>query len=113
MTYTGPGLKVAEIVAKGPFDRATSRLRPGAVITAIDGLSLDGLSEPLSSLNSRRGRKTLVAFTLPGGEKVEEVVLPVSAGAMNEMLYKRWVERNRAIVDSLSGAVSATFTSAP
>lgn len=103
MTYTGPGMKVAEIVAKGPFDRATSRLRPGAVITAIDGLSLDGLTEPLSSLNSRRGRKTLVAFTLPGGEKVEEVVLPVSAGAMNEMLYKRWVERNRAIVDSLSG----------
>ncbi len=103
MAYDGPGLKVAEVVDKGPFDRASSRLRAGAVITAIDGLSLDGMAEPLSALNSHIGRKTLVAFTLPGGEKVEEVVLPVSSGAMNELMYRRWVERNRALVDSLSG----------
>ncbi len=103
MTYSGPGLRVAEVVAKGPFDRASSRIVPGAVITAIDGVSLDGLSEPLSALNARRGRKTLVSFTLPGGAKVDEVVLPIAAGAMNELLYNRWVERNRALVDSLSG----------
>lgn len=34
---------------------------------------------------------------------MEEVVLPISTAATNELLYRRWVERNRAIVDSLSG----------
>lgn len=103
MSYPGPGLKVAEVVAKGPFDRASSAMRAGAVITAVNGESLDGHNEPLATLNNTRGRKTLVAFTLPGGKTVEEVVLPISTAATNELLYRRWVERNRAIVDSLSG----------
>ncbi|MCM1521446.1 MAG: S41 family peptidase [Muribaculaceae bacterium] len=97
------GLKVAEVIEKGPFDRSTSRMTPGAVITAINGVALSTLDSPLSALNTPARRKTLVAFTLPSGESVEEVVIPVSAAAENELLYKRWVERNRATVDSLSG----------
>lgn len=97
------GLTVAEVVTGGPFDRAASRMGKGAVVTAVDGTAIDGSSEPLALLNARAGRKTLVAFTLPSGEKVEEVVIPVGQGAMNELMYRRWVERNRAYVDSVSG----------
>ena len=103
LTYTGKGLKVSEILKRGPFDRASTRMTPGAVITAIDGTSLNDETDPLASLNSRVRTKTLVAFTLPSGEKVEEVILPTNNGSYNAMLYDRWLERNRHIVDSISG----------
>ena len=103
LTYTGNGLKVSEILKEGPFDRANSRMTPGAVITAIDGESLNGNTDPLTTLNSRVRTKTLISFTLPSGEKVEEVILPTNYSAYNTMLYDRWLERNRHIVDSISG----------
>ncbi|MDE7026598.1 MAG: peptidase S41, partial [Duncaniella freteri] len=103
LTYTGNGLKVSEILKKGPFDRANSRMTPGAVITAINGESLNGNTDPLTTLNSRVRTKTLISFTLPSGEKVEEVILPTNYSAYNTMLYDRWLERNRHIVDSISG----------
>lgn len=102
MTYTGDGLRVAEVLKKGPFDRVNSKMIPGSIITAIDGKSLSDETDPLASLNNRVRTKTLVAFTTPSGEKVEEVILPVSNGLTSGILYDRWVERNRHIVDSLS-----------
>ena len=103
MAYTGPGLKVDEIVTGGPFDRAASAMVPGSTITAIDGVELTADSDPLTLLADKRGDKTLVAFTLPSGEKVEEVVLPISAGTMNSLMYDRWVRNRAADVDRLSG----------
>lgn len=103
LTDTAGGLRVAEVIEKGPFDRATSRMCPGATITAINGISLSTLPSPMDALNTPARRKTLVSFTLPTGETVEEVVIPVSSSYQNELLYRRWVERNRATVDSLSG----------
>ena len=103
MAYTGDGLLVAEVLKKGPFDRVNSKMKAGSTITAIDGKKLSADTDPLTILNNRVRTKTLVAFTTPDGEKVEEVVLPTNAGSVGDMLYKRWVERNRHIVDSISG----------
>lgn len=102
MDYSGPGLKVAEIVAGGPFDRATTSIVPGSVITAIDGKTLEADKDPLSSLLGLRGDKTLVSFTTPAGKKLEEVVIPISGGAFNNLLYERWVKARAAEVDRLS-----------
>lgn len=102
MTYQGPGLKVDEVLADGPFDFAKSKMVPGSVITAINSQPLTMDADPLAELNSVRGKKTLVSFTLPNGTAVEEVVLPVSAAAQREMLYRRWVKQCQAKVDSLS-----------
>lgn len=102
MAYEGPGLKVEEVLADGPFDFAKSRMVAGSVITAINSQPLSADADPLALLNNLRGKKTLVAFMLPDGTAVEEVVLPVSAGAQREMLYRRWVKQCQAKVDSLS-----------
>ncbi|WP_304507943.1 S41 family peptidase [Duncaniella muris] len=102
MTYPGPGLKVGEVLAGGPFGHADSSMKPGAVITAINGTEIGSKTDPTVMLNSLAGRKTLVAFTLPSGEKAEEVVLPVRASVINGLLYDRWVKRNAHLVDSLS-----------
>ncbi|MDE6783554.1 MAG: peptidase S41, partial [Paramuribaculum sp.] len=103
MAYDGPGLKVDEVLADGPFDFAKSRMVAGSVITAINSQPLTADADPMAMLNDLRGKKTLVSFTLPDGKSVEEVVLPVSAGVQRELLYRRWVKQCQAKVDSLSG----------
>lgn len=103
MSYQGNGLKVAEILENGPFDRATTKLAPGAVITAINGMPLDESSDYTTIFNGLARKKTLVNFTDRNGGKHEEVILPITSGAQNQLLYKRWVKRNEHIVDSLSG----------
>ncbi|MDE6100196.1 MAG: peptidase S41, partial [Paramuribaculum sp.] len=103
MTYGGPGLKVSEIVKNGPFDKASSDMTSGAVINSINGTQLSADSDPMALLNNTRGKKTLVGFTTPSGTQAEEVVLPVSAAAMNDLLYRRWVRQREQEVDSLSG----------
>ena len=55
-------------------------------------------------MNNVVGKKTLVSFSRPSsGEKWDEVVLPISAGKMNSLLYNRWVKARAHEVDSLSG----------
>ncbi len=103
LNYTGDGLKVAEILEKGPFDRASTSLRPGSVITAIDGTPITADGDYATLLNNRAHKKTLVSFTDNNGAKHDEVVLPVSSSAQSDMLYDRWVKRNAHLVDSLSG----------
>ncbi len=95
MTYTGDGLKVDEIIVDGPFDKAASRLVPQAVITAINGVDITPQAGMDALFNDIAGKKTLVAFTLPSGEKLEEVVTPVAASKISGLLYNRWV-RQRA-----------------
>ena len=102
MSFAGPGLKVDEVVAKGPFDTASSKMVAGAVITAVNGTDIDTDSDPLAALNNIAGKKTLVSFTNPDGSKHEEVVLPISAGQINELLYRRWVRNRQADVERLS-----------
>lgn len=101
MAYDGPGLKVAEIVEGGPFGHADTRMKPGAVITAINGNKIDAESDYTPLFNGISKKKTLVSFTLPSGEKEEEVVIPTTR--MTDLLYNRWVKRNAHLVDSLSG----------
>lgn len=103
MTYAGPGLKVVEVLEKGPFARVSSSMTPGAVITTIDGVDLTLESDPLAALNRHSNTKTLVGFTLPSGKKVEEVVIPMRNANMADLMYDRWVKRNQHTVDSLSG----------
>ncbi|MDE5983424.1 MAG: peptidase S41, partial [Duncaniella sp.] len=103
MSFDGNGLKVAEIVAGGPFDRATTQLVPGAIITSVNGVEIDPTGDESAVFNNLAGKKTLIGFTLPSGNKVEEVILPVTAGRMSVLLYDRWVKHNAHVVDSLSG----------
>ena len=102
MSYEGPGLKVDEVVAKGPFDRATSTLKAGAIITKINGIELTTDKDPFSLLNNLRNKKTLVSFKKADGTESEEVMLPISSGAMNELMYQRWVRQRQADVERMS-----------
>lgn len=98
------GTLIEEVVAKGPFDRSSSKVKPGDIVEAINGEATAGMPDWTILLNNTAGKKTLVSLRRPStGETWEEVVLPISSGAFNELLYRRWVKSREDAVDSLSG----------
>ena len=102
--FTGRGLKVDEVIAKGPFDRASSRVKAGVIVEKINGVDIDVENDYTILLNGQAGRKTLVSLFDPAtGNRWEEVVLPIGKSALNELLYTRWVKHNADEVDRLSG----------
>ncbi len=102
--FAGPGLKVAEVIAGGPLDKATLKIRAGHVIEKIDGRTLDGSFDHYKLLNRKAGRLTLLSVLDPAsGARWEETVKPVALGEENGLLYQRWVKARRAEVDRLSG----------
>lgn len=102
--FDGPGLKVAEVVAGGPFSLASSRVKPGVVVESVNSEILSGETDYATVLTDIAGRKTLVGLYDPAsGNRWEEVVIPVSSGKMNDLLYERWVEARASDVDRWSG----------
>lgn len=97
------GLKVDEVVAGGPFDRSDSSLSKGDVITAINGVKILKGMDYYPLLDGIAGERTLVNIRKSSVEEVDEIVVPISAGAFNQLLYKRWVRSNAKKVEELSG----------
>lgn len=102
MGYNGDGLKVDEVIADGPFDLADSKMAPGAVITAINGQTIDAKADHAAIFNDLAGKKTRVTFTLPDGTTVNETVKPISTGNQNSLMYRRWIKQRAADVDRWS-----------
>jgi len=103
-SYTGNGLKIAEVIEEGPVDKASSKVKAGQVIEKIDGISLKDTMDFYVLLNRKVGKLTLLSIYDPArGERWEETVKPVSGEEANELLYKRWVKNRRKEVDQLSG----------
>ena len=99
--YKGDGVKVTEIIPTGPFDQAASQLKPGDIITHIDGEPVANYGEFPRLLNRKAGTRTRVSFS-HNGTTINEVIKPVSLGLLREILYERWIEQRRHEVDSLS-----------
>lgn len=100
---SGPGLTVAEVIAKSPVAKAGSKIKTGTVIEKINGEPITGKEDPARFLDRKAGQNTLLSLFDPKtGQRWEETVKPISIGEEDELLYERWVERNRRLVDSLS-----------
>jgi len=93
----GRGLVVREVVALGPADIEGS-IKPGDVLTAVDGKPLGAGVNLDSLLLDRAGKRTVL--TVSGRQAVVRPVAPsVAAG----LLYRQWVNDRRAYVEKASG----------
>lgn len=101
--YAGPGFRISEVIARGPLALAAEKVAPGDIITAIDSRTIPTGADWVTYLQGKAGERTLLSMTRPDGSKYSVTVKPVSQGAHRTLLYKRWVDRNQAIVDSISG----------
>jgi tricorn protease len=91
--YTGPGLKIAEVVKRGPADKRGLNLKPGDLITHLDRTELTGAVNVSKLLNNRAGEGVLLKVKT--GEKSRDVeVQAMTRDKLGTLLYDRWVAKN-------------------
>ncbi|MBP3534782.1 MAG: PDZ domain-containing protein, partial [Muribaculaceae bacterium] len=101
--YTGDGLKVSEVINRGPLSTKKAGVKPGDIILAIDGKEIKTGADYFPLLDGRAGKRTRLTVKRKGGKTEDIMVKPISSGTLSDLLYRRWVERNQAVVDSISG----------
>ena len=100
----GPGLKITEVMEKSPVIKQGTKIKAGDVIEKIDGVEITADMD-WAKLFNRKGNKPMLLsmFDPKANTRWEETVKPLNEGADGELLYHRWVEHCRHLVDSLSG----------
>lgn len=103
-SHTGDGLKISEIMPKSPLVNAAGKIKAGVIIEKVDGTPITANMNYYPLFNRKAGVNTLLSLYNPTTkERWDEVVKPISMGQQGEMLYKRWVENCRKIVNEASG----------
>ncbi|MBV9122368.1 MAG: PD40 domain-containing protein [Planctomycetes bacterium] len=111
-TYPGPGLKVAEVLKRGPADKRGIRILPGDVIRSIDGVELTEKVNLSKLLNDKTGETVVLQVTSnpaadPHDTKAwrRDLRVQIQAGSrdsISKLMYERWVEHNARRVAELS-----------
>lgn len=102
-SYTGDGLKVAELLPQSPLATKKAGIGVGDIIMSVDGKKIEAGKDYYPILEGKAGRKVRLEVKKTDGKTVFATVKLLSAGELSSMLYRRWVEHNQAIVDSVSG----------
>ncbi|GHT39301.1 tricorn protease [Bacteroidia bacterium] len=103
-TYAKDGLLIDEVLEKGPFDRAESKVKAGDILEAINGEKILAGTDYFPLLNKIAGQNTLLTFYNPTTKvRWDEVVKPIKNEANTDLLYRRWVKQREADVERLSG----------
>lgn len=100
-TYKGDGLKVKEVLRGSPVELSAQPFKAGAIIRAIDGVEIKSGADYYPLLEGKVGRRTRLTVE-EGGKTFDVRVKPISTGQEMDLLYNRWVKRNKQIVSRLS-----------
>ena len=97
-------LRVTDVVPLGPAALA-GEVAPGDYLLAVDGTTIDARTNLDELLDHRIGKRVelTVASGADGKGKRSVAVLPVNGGTAKGLLYREWVEHNRAYVAKVSG----------
>lgn len=102
--YAGNGIKITEVIKGGPLDKADIAVKPGMIIEKIDGELITPDMDFAKLLNRKADKFTLIEVINPADQSRKQyTVKPISLGAENQLLYKRWVKKNQDEVEKLSG----------
>jgi len=101
--FDGDGLKVTEVLPRGPLASKKVDVKPGDVILSIDGKKIEAGKDYYPLLEGKAGKKTRIEILRANGKTEFKEVKPMYRWYVSSELYKRWVEHNQAVVDSLSG----------
>lgn len=102
-SWTGDGLRIQEIIKRGPFAVRNTGVTPGCIIEKIEGEPIGKNTDYYPMLDGKAGKTVRLSIFNPKSKKRFDVsVKAIDTETLNTLLYKRWVDRNRALVDSLS-----------
>ena len=102
--YEGDGLRIEEVIKRSPLE--AKGVKAGDIIEKIDGHAIEAGKDYNYLLDGKIGkpvRLTLRDMQSASRTQYDVTFRPISQSQLEELLYKRWVDRNRHIVDSLSG----------
>ena len=107
-TWSGAGVKIAEVLERGPLQQAGTKVKAGVVIEAIDGGKIEPGANWYPLLNRKAGQRVRLALfdpqaAAPAGARWEETAKPITSQEQQPLLYDRWVRSRRAAVEKLSG----------
>jgi len=101
--HTGDGLKIMEVMDKGPLKKKKSKAKAGDVILSIDGIEITEGMNYYPLLNRKAGKNTLLTILDPTTKKQwDETVQPISGRQEGQLRYERWVKNCNRIVEELS-----------
>ncbi len=101
--YEGDGLRIAEIIAKSPLTLMKTEACAGCIIEAIDGTPVRKGEDYYPLLEGKVNEKIRLDLYNPATQKrFTATIKGLGSGQLGELLYQRWVERNRAEVERLS-----------
>lgn len=101
--YEGDGLKVTEVLPRGPLAARKVNVKPGDIIMSVDGKKIEAGKDYYPLLEGKAGKKTRLEIRRADGKTDFAEIKPMQKWYLSDHLYKRWVEHNQAVVDSLSG----------
>lgn len=95
-------LRISEVIPLTPA--AVGNIKPGEYLIAVDGAKIDARTNLDQLLAYKIARRVVlsIASSADGAQKREVVVRPVNGGIERALLYRRWVEDNRAYVANIS-----------
>ncbi|MGD9590212.1 MAG: LpqB family beta-propeller domain-containing protein [Pyrinomonadaceae bacterium] len=97
-------LKITEVITLGPA-AIVKGIAVGDFLVSVDGTNIAKGVNLDEVLEGKVGRRVVlrVSSSPDGSNSREAVVRPVSTGAEKNLLYRQWVEANRAYVARISG----------
>lgn len=97
-------LMITEVIALGPA-AVVKTINVGDYIVNVEGSGIVKGSNIDELLEGKVGRRVILRVSAnPDGSNSREVIVrPVSTGAEKNLLYRQWVENNRAYVAKVSG----------
>jgi tricorn protease len=105
-TYTGPGLKIKEVLKRGPADRRGITLFPGDLVLAIDGAEVTANTDVSKLLNGKVDEAVVLQVATEAKTAAKDrrrfEIQAADRGRIAQLMYERWVERNAARVAELS-----------
>ena len=107
--YRGKGLKIVEVLKRGPADRRGLSIKPGEYVAAVDGVEITEATDVSKLLNGKENETVELQITGdpnsdpkdPKARRRIEIV-GTSRRAIAPLMYERWVENNARRVEELS-----------
>jgi tricorn protease len=105
-SYRGKGLKIKEVLKRGPADRRGINLKAGEYVVAVDGEEVTEKTDISKLLNGKENETvTLLVAADPGADPKTRRRVDVQATSRQQvakLMYERWVEHNAKRVSELS-----------
>jgi tricorn protease len=105
-TYSGPGLKIKEVLKRGPADRRGISLFKDDLLLAIDGVEITPTTDLSKLLNGKVDEQVTIQVAgspaTPAKDRRRFEIQAANRNRIAELMYERWVKSNEEKVAALS-----------